>query len=263
MIKVLVVGDSHVAQLKLASEKIEKLNKLDIKFFAVVGPVTNKILFQDNVLSLENYSGSWNHPVHAGHKPTDEKIDRWYREAKDRLYSIGETEELDLNLFDVIVLYGGRFLQGRALVDNFSGGWHKLPAVNEYSFALNVKLTEDFIKYSVHYKWLNQLVKCEEFSGCIVSAPGPLPSEQHPSYAEAVSSSEVSLDYAQDLYSEAFKGLGSVFSPLPKSILSKDKKGTDKKYRSGDIRDFSHTNIAGGDILLKELTAQILATLNH
>ncbi|MFT4804333.1 MAG: hypothetical protein ACI9YE_001537 [Psychroserpens sp.] len=252
MKKVLVFGDSHIAQLVTANTLIEQ-TEIDFHFITGPGPVKNKLYFKGRRLYLEENDGVWPGTTIQSNLPNN-NFDIWYENTKARFFKIAQNGSIDLGQFDSIIVYGGGLVG-----DN----WYWLMNKDSrFSQSIMLDYLESMILKSAQYLWLKQLGKFIEDGGRVDFMLPPLRNEL--AFNDEVESSQdlsvmrltpvdASFLEVETLFQRFIENNGAKMIPLPRNIYSDSGRATHTRYKSDNKLDFGHVNAAGGTLILGSL----------
>jgi hypothetical protein len=252
MNKVLIFGDSHVAQLAIAYQQNSQ-NTVEFEFVTGPGPVSQKLRFEGHYLHLDENNGVWPY-ISSRPDLQGSDIDKWYENTKERFMAVAKRNPIDLHGFDAVVLYGGYVVP-----DNW---WQFAVNRNYYSKALILELLVKNVQYTAHYKWLQQIIGFIKDGGKVLSQLPPLRSEL--GFGDVIKSEQdlsqmklmpkdISFHSIEPLYELLFKNNGASLIPLPRELYSDDFRATHKRYKSQNEQDYGHVNPAGGKLIFDNL----------
>jgi hypothetical protein len=256
MNKVLVFGDSHIAQLALAN-RLQKNTVFDFSFVTAPGPITSKIKFEEHYLYLLENEGGWAE-IPGFPNITPEVLNTWYENTKDRFLSVSGCNPIDLRNFSAIVIYGGSFVR-----DDW---WELVNGKIPYTKALLAELLERKITKTNHYIWLQQLAGFSAISSNIFSMLPPLRNELGFSSLDTgiqdlsifkQTPEDVSFFEIGALYQYLVEKKGGGFIPLPRNLYSDDERATSRHFKSESETDFGHLNAEGGKLVLDNLVEEL------
>ncbi len=257
MRKILVYGDSHVANIAMVAPR---LTQPDVKFifFSAPGPVSSLVFVEDHCLKLKPAPARWpNHPTIA-----PETFQQWYEGTQAQLRKISENNDyLDFSKFDAVIVYGG----GLGLILN--SAWWKLSTLSvrcSQPFLMDM-LEESFnsIKAST---WLGELKPFIETGGTVFYMPPPLLNEQGFGEVEEADqnlkmlrSTPENANYCRDFLpalSVALAKRGVRLLNLPDELFDSSFRATKSSFKFPKPKDFAHLNEEGALLVLGNLIAK-------
>ncbi len=245
MKKVLVIGDSHVFKLIEAFGKSIHKKDWQFKFVVGIGPIIRMLHFDNGKLKLDTNAGNW--PVNKFVK--HEQFELWYQDAQTRIENL-EENELNVNHYDSIVVYGGR------IVDNL---WYQYQ--NHYSMAINTEIMLDKLSATQHLRLVNE-IRAGNDNVNILSMPNPILNETAFGFEGDSNTNlfgitdmpaDASLNKVINIYKRALKVIGSNFIPLPQKLLNDELNATVDVYANPNGVDFEHLNLLGANEVLEGL----------
>jgi len=257
MKNILIFGDSHVAQLKMAYEKNKNNYPFQLHFVSGPGPVSKKLSFKGTYLYMLENDQNWPSLNHFANM-SSELLNEWYNNTFNRFMNVTGQNPIDLNDFDAVVVYGGHM--------NSRAWWEDSDCDEIYSSSLMKEVLKLKKANSNHYSWIVGLKAYISSGGNVYSVLSPILSELG-LYQEVDSSQNTSIlknmpvnaNYrnSEKHYKALINELGSKYLELPDEIFSPGFKGTDKKFKSLNSKDYGHVNIEGGTIILESILNNI------
>tara|TARA_R110001583_G_scaffold158168_1_gene310090 strand:- start:242 stop:985 length:744 start_codon:yes stop_codon:yes gene_type:complete len=241
MKNILVAGDSHVAQLKIANNSIIS-DHVRFEFIGAPGPISRLLNLSNNSLSINSRPVRWGNDLY--------NYDEWYDHTLKSITSISDSNIIDLSKFDAIVLYGGGMVM--------SSWWKHVHNKCHFSSEFRISLFKEIFCIYPHFIWLNN----HNVKIPLYSMHEPLLNEA--AWNEGVDSAQptdflkqipkgATLSDSLNEVEYCLKNFGSKLIRLPNDLFNESDNAVYKKFKSTNPRDFSHFNTDGGDIVLKNL----------
>jgi hypothetical protein len=235
VIKICLLGNSHVGVVKLALEKwyARLLKNAEVQidalvYFNFVGELT---FDSGNIIAK-----------------TDEVANYINKE-------IGRPQ-IPVDDYDYIILYGNRLMANpQGWIDHI-----KDETSNNYSKACLEQSHIDDIEQSCSMKLLNEIEKQAYSLDKFIVLPAPVPSELHYEFKALATKPKQYIETVNQLYQSYFKKRGIAFQLLPNSLIAENGYSTSKRFRQLKEDDYMHLNKEGGRVVASGIL-QKLATL--
>ena len=252
MKNILIVGDSHINQIRSAYQAHKYGDEIKITFISFPVFLVEKVNFSNNSLKVEESNGIWPEHPHF----TNEQFNTWYDNMKREIAPIAKNNVVDLTPYDTIIIYGFHLITYH---------WHSLHDEYYYSTALKNEHLKHRTVNTKHYRFLLQLKDYMLTGRKVYSVMEPLLNElvfhcpEESPYYKTVQKipKKAHFSQAEPIYSQILSDAGSSFITLPRTIFSDDFKGSDKRFKSARGPDFAHLNFEGGAILMDHLIKEL------
>jgi len=168
MKKVLIFGDSHVANLYSVYKKDN--TDVELRFIPALGTTVLCMEFINDKLILKPASLSLKRNLAV----SEEEHKKWFDNLKKMFHEeSGGKSKINLKDFDSIVVYGGWLLP-------FMGfnWWELTQQSNNYSIALCSEVLEEKIRNLHGYTWINSLSDYAAETGCLYIVLNPYLNEK-------------------------------------------------------------------------------------
>jgi hypothetical protein len=259
--KVLIIGDSHVGKVMPAYKKRQDCGGFILDFVVAPGMVMWKFRFEAGNLHLDPDNGGW--PDQKNRPEKDKRnFPEIYARTLEQFLAVAGSNPIDLTRYDAVVLCGGSMIRSDGamrILGEGSAWWNDQHDKTRYSAALWANYVDLKLRKRLHCIWLEQLKDFMAHGGKVFSVPPPLYNELlFESEMENMAETETMHNMPQDAnfllvepwYERVITSMGSEYIPIPKSLLSNDRRATDRKFKATNDTDYSHLNEAGGVLVL-------------